>query len=195
MELTTNQKSPISDEKIVELYFERNERAIVETDVKYKKYLFSIAYNALGDRLDSEECLNDTYLGAWNAMPPTRPNVLKAFLTTIMRRLAIKRYYQKTQKSALPSEMTVALSELEGVIASDDACESTDTKRLAELLNAFVRSLSERRQFIFIARYYTAEPIDRIASELSVSRSTVNKELAAIRSQLKEKLESEGYSI
>ena len=100
MELTTNQKSPISDEKIVELYFERNERAIVETDVKYKKYLFSIAYNALGDRLDSEECLNDTYLGAWNAMPPTRPNVLKAFLTTIMRRLAIKRYYQKTQKSA-----------------------------------------------------------------------------------------------
>lgn len=195
MELTTNQKSPISDEKIVELYFERNERAIVETDVKYKKYLFSIAYNALGDRLDSEECLNDTYLGAWNAMPPTRPNVLKAFLTTIMRRLAIKRYYQKTQKSALPSEMTVALSELEGVIAADDACESTDTKRLAELLNAFVRSLSERRQFIFIARYYTAEPIDRIASELSVSRSTVNKELAAIRSQLKEKLESEGYSI
>ena len=128
-------------------------------------------------------------------MPPTRPNVLKAFLTTIMRRLAIKRYYQKTQKSALPSEMTVALSELEGFIASDDACESTDTKRLAELLNAFVRSLSERRQFIFIARYYTAEPIDRIASELSVSRSTVNKELAAIRSQLKEKLESEGYSI
>ena len=86
-------KMPMDDEKIVELYFRRDEKAIEETDFKYKKYLFSIAYNVLHDQLDCEECLNDTYLGAWNAMPPSRPHVLKAFLTTITRRLAMKRYH------------------------------------------------------------------------------------------------------
>ena len=81
-------KSSLNDEEIIELYWERNERAIDETDFKYKKYLFVIAYNILNDKLDCEECLNDTYLGAWNAMPPSRPNALKAFLTVIMRRIA-----------------------------------------------------------------------------------------------------------
>lgn len=87
MELQRKQtaKKPISDEKIIELYWSRDEKAIEETDLKYKKYLFSIAYNIVCDRLDCEECLNDTYLGAWNAIPPSRPNVLKAFLTTIVR--------------------------------------------------------------------------------------------------------------
>ena len=86
-------KTPMDDEEIVELYWNRNERAIEETDFKYKKYLFSIAYNIVHDRLDSEECLNDTYLGVWKAIPPTKPNVLIAFLTTITRRIAIKRYH------------------------------------------------------------------------------------------------------
>ncbi len=190
-----NERLPLCDEKIIALYFDRDEKAIEETDFKYQKYLFSIINNALANKLDSEECLNETYLGAWNAMPPTKPNLLKAFLAVIARRIAIRRYHVNTQKGAVPSEMTVALSELEDFVAADDACEAIDTRRLSELLNDFVRSLSERRQFIFIARYYTAEPIDRIASELSVSRSTVNKELAAIRSQLKEKLESEGCLI
>ena len=113
-------RAPIDDEKIVELYWARDEKAIDETDFKYRKYLFSIAYNVLHDKLDCEECLNDTYLGAWNAIPPTRPNVLKAFLTTIVRRIAIKRYHSALRKKAVPSEMTVSLSELEDFVSGDE---------------------------------------------------------------------------
>ena len=189
-------KMPMDDEKIVELYWERDEKAIEETDFKYKKYLFSIAYNALHDRLDSEECLNDTYLGAWNAMPPSKPNVLKAFLTTITRRIAIKRYHSKLRQTAIPSEMTVSLSELEGFIAgNEDVGTDFDAERLGRVISDFVRSLTERRQFIFMSRYYVADSIDTIAHDLSLSRSMVNKELAAVRCALREKLESEGYSI
>ena len=111
---------PMDDEEIVELYWNRNERAIEETDFKYKKYLFSIAYNIVHDKLDSEECLNDTYLGAWKAIPPTKPNVLIAFLTTITRRIAIKRYHSNLKQCKIPSEMTLSLSELEDFITGDD---------------------------------------------------------------------------
>ena len=89
----------MKDEKIIELFFARDEKAIEETDLKYKKYLLSVAYNIVHDRRDSEECLNDTYLGAWNAMPPSKPSVLKAFLTTIMRRISIKRYHSNLRKT------------------------------------------------------------------------------------------------
>ena len=198
MELQNKQtvRIPMDDDKIVELYWERNEKAIEETDFKYKKYLFSIAYNVLHDRLDSEECLNDTYLGAWNAMPPSRPNVLKAFLTVITRRIAIKRYHSNLRQNMIPSEMTVSLSELEDFVAGDgDVGSEFDAERLGHIISDFVRSLSKRRQFIFMSRYYVADPIDTIASDLNISRSMVNKELAAIRSALKETIESEGYSI
>ena len=198
MELQNKQtvRIPMDDDKIVALYWERDEKAIEETDFKYKKYLFSIVYNVVHDRLDCEECLNDTYIGAWNAMPPSKPNMLKAFLTTITRRIAIKRYHSNLKQSVIPSEMTVSLSELEIFLADDGDVDSEfDSERLGHVISDFVRSLSERRQFIFMSRYYVADPIDTIASDLSLSRSTVNKELAAIRSALKEKLESEGYSI
>ena len=196
MELQNKQtaKVPMDDEKIVELYWERDEKAIEETDFKYKKYLFSIAYNVVHDRLDCEECLNDTYLGAWNAMPPSRPNVLKAFLTTITRRIAIKRYHSNMRQNVIPSEMTVSLSELEDFVAGDgDVGADFDAERLGRVISDFVRRLPQRRRFIFMSRYYAYEPIDTIAKELDLSRSMVNKELAAIRKALKEKLESEGY--
>ena len=198
MELQNKQtvRIPMDDDKIVELYWERNEKAVEETDFKYKKYLFSIAYNIVHDRLDCEECLNDTYLGAWNAMPPSRPNVLKAFLTTITRRIAIKRYHSNMRQNVIPSEMTVSLSELEDFVAGDGDVDSEfDAERLGRVISDFVRSLSERRQFIFMSRYYVADPIDTIASDLNLSRSMVNKELSVIRSALKEKLESEDYFI
>lgn len=189
-------KAPMEDDKIIELYFSRDEGAIRETDLKYGKYLSTIIYNVLRDRLDCEECLDDTYLGAWNAMPPTRPTMLKAFLTTIARRTAIKRYHSGLRKHIVPSEMTVSLSELEDLVADDEAADTAlDTERLGRVISDFLRSLSERRQFIFMSRYYMADPIDTIAQSLGLSRSMVNKELAAIRRALKEKLESEGYKI
>jgi len=192
MELKHKQslKSPISDAQIISLYWSRNEKAIEETDFKYKQYLFTIANHIVHDPHDCVECLNDTYLAAWNAIPPTRPNVLKAFLTTIMRRIAINRYHSNRRQS----EMTVSLDELKDFISDDESTDSHfDAKELGRVISNFVRSLPQRRRFIFLSRYYVAESIDTIAKELHLSRSMVNKELAAIRNTLKEALESEGY--
>lgn len=187
---------PLSDESIIELYWQRDEKAIVETDLKYKQYLYTVAYNIVHDTLDCKECLNDTYLGAWNAMPPAKPNVLKAFLTTIMRRIAINRYHSKSRKNKIQSEMTVSLTELEDFLADDNSVDADfDATRLGQVISDFLRTLSKRRRFIFMSRYYMADSIDTIAKELGLSRSMVNKELAAIRKSLKEKLESEGYFI
>lgn len=192
MELQRNQsnKSTISDEAIIALYWNRDESAIEETDLKYKNYLYSVAYNIVHGRADCEECLNDTYLAAWNAMPPSKPNVLKAFLTTITRRIAINRFHSNMRHS----EMTVALSELEAFLTDGESVDSRlDAKELGRVISDFVRRLPQRRRFIFMSRYYAADPIDTIAKELDLSRSMVNKELAAIKRALKEKLESEGY--
>lgn len=181
---------PISDEQIIALYWNRNETAIEETARKYGNYLFSIAYNIVHDKSDCEECLNDTYLATWNAIPSSRPNILKAFLTTLMRRIAINRYHSNLRHS----EMTVALSELEDFLSDDESVDSQfDARELGRVISDFVRRLPQRRRFIFMSRYYAAEPIYTIAKELHLSRSMVNKELAAIRKALKEKLESEGY--
>lgn len=186
-------RMPMDDEEIVALYWERNERAIEETDFKYKSYLLSITYNVLYDRLDCEECLNDTYLGVWEAIPPTKPSSFQAFLTTVARRTAIKRYRRNLRKGRVPSELTVSLAELEEVIAVEDTLDAQmDATRIASVIGSLVWRLSERKRFIFMSRYYTASPIDVIAADLGVSRSTVNKELAAIRKALRTMLESEG---
>lgn len=189
-------KVPMDDDRIVELYWARDEGAIEETDRKYRKYLFAVAYNVVKDRLDCEECLNDTYLGAWNAMPPTKPRVLKGFLTTITRRIAIKRYHQKQRQGIIPSEMTVSLSELENFIAGDEEPSGDfQAERLGRVISDFIGSLSERGRYIFMSRYYVADPLDTIARDLNISRSTVCRELAAIRDALREKLESEGFTL
>lgn len=184
----------LSDEQIIDLYWQRQERAIEETDRKYKNYLYTVAYHIVGNGADCEECLNDTYLGTWNAIPPQKPNAFLAFLTVILRRVSINRYHANRRKSVVPSEMTVALSELENVLTDDQSMENIwNNRQLSWLISTFVRSLNQRRQFIFMSRYYAAEPIDAIAADLGLSRSMVNKELAAIRRALKQELGKEGY--
>jgi RNA polymerase sigma-70 factor (ECF subfamily) len=188
-------KSAMNDFDIVELFFQRDERAITETDAKYGKYLFSVAYNIVHDRIDCEECLNDTYLDAWNTIPPERPAVLKAFLAIIMRRRAIDRYKAEKRKKRIPSELTVSLSELEFTLSDDTPQSKLEAKELCRIISDFLRSLPERRAYIFMSRYYAARPIREIANKLCVSESTVNKELALIRQSLRKMLESEGYFI
>ena len=194
MELQT--KAAMSDEQIVELYWRRDERAIRETDRKYQHFLLTVAHNILRDAQDCEECLNDTYLGAWNAIPPTRPKVLQAFLATIMRRTAIDRYKAGKRQKRIDSELTVALSEVEEFLAdgSDPAAE-LDAHELGRVISEFIRALPKRRMYIFMSRYYTARPIGEIARLLGCSESTVNKEIAAIKRGLKEALEKEGYPL
>ena len=191
-----NQSSVLHDNEIIELYWNRDENAIKETDKKYKNYLLTVAHNILHDEPDCEECLNDTYSGAWNAIPPARPAVLKAFLTTIMRRIAVNRYHVKNARKRVPSNLTESLSDFDSMLSGTDEVESDyDAKVLGEVIGDFVRGLSERRQYIFIARYYVAMPIDVICSLLSVSKATVNREIAEIKQELKNKLESEGYEL
>ena len=188
-------RDPTDDGEIIDLFWQRDEKAIAETDKKYRSHLLAVAYNVLHDRLDSEECLNDTYAGAWDAIPPARPENLCAFLTTVMRRIAVNRYHSNRKKSNVPSEMTVALSELEGFLGEEDLTQAVDSYRLGRIISDFVRGLSSRQRFIFISRYYMASTVDQIAKKLCVSRSTVNKELAVVRKNLKETLESEDYLV
>ena len=195
MELRPNATATMQDTQIIELYWQRQEQAIQETDKKYKYYLLAIAFNIVHDTNDSEECLNDTYIDAWNAIPPARPISLQAFLATIMRRTAIDCYKARTRQKRMASELTVSLSEVENLIGNDDIYSEIDTKELGRVISDFVRSLSERRMYIFMSRYYIARPIKEIAKLLGCSKSTVNKEIAAIKCDLKGKLEKEGYSL
>lgn len=185
----------LSDGEIIVLYFDRDERAITETDRKYGRYLLSAAKNFLCDKADIDECVDDAYLGVWNAIPPVKPKCFKAFLVTILRRSAIKRVYSSKRKSIVPSELLLSFEELEIADIDENIHASFDAERLGEIIGDFVRSLSERRRYIFMSRYYEAQRVDVIARELSLSRSTVNKELSAIRDALRGTLESEGYSV
>lgn len=188
-------RAPLPDEEIIDLYFERDERAVDETDLKYRKYLFAVAYNILYCNEDCEECLNDTYVGAWNTMPPQRPLNLKAFLTTILRRSAINRYREAQMQKRVPSNMTSALEELDYMLSGDTVDDEVDAKRLGEVISAYLKTLSKRQRYIFMSRYYMAESIDKIASDMSVSKSTVNKEISLIKEGLKNTLEKEGYKV
>ena len=185
-----------NDSAIIELYFARDEGAIAQTDRKYRRFLLSIAGNILHDAHDSEECLNDCYLDVWNAIPPERPGNFKAFLAIVIRRKAIDRYKATCRKKRVPSELTASLSELEDILMDRNGIQSAlEDIELARLIDDFVRKLPNRQMYIFMSRYYAARPIAQIASRLGCSQSTVNKEIASIKRNLKQKLESEGYPI
>ena len=191
-----NNYAYLEDDEIINLYWLRDERAIAETDKKYRKYLFSVAYDILHNAGDCEECINDTYVDVWNSIPPAKPNLLKSFITAIMRRIAINAYYKKSKKSSVPTEMTVSLSELEACVCSADTVDGQiDAERLGKVISNYLHTLSPRKRYIFIARYYSLEPIDKIAKELSLSRSSINKELSHIKEGLRKALESEDFYI
>lgn len=184
------QPSVLSDEHIIDLYWRRDEAAIRATDQKYGPFLTKIAYHILRDELDCEECRNDTYLGAWNAIPPARPAVLPAFLTQIMRRTAINRYKERTAKKRVPSELTVSMEELNSALRSDETADSSlEAKELGRLISAYVRGLPARQRYIFIDRFYLAEPVETIAADLSISAPTVYREIRTIKRGLREYLE------
>lgn len=194
MSFFKGERAPLSDESIIDLFWQRNEMAIDETDLKYRHYLMTVAYNILSDSEDCEECLNDTYLGAWNTIPPERPNVFKAFLTVIIRRSAINKYNFRSAQKRVPSELTSSLDELISE-PSDSPANDDESRELGRIISDYIRSLTKRRRYIFMSRYYIAEPIDTIAEELGVSRSTVNKDIEAIKQGLLKALKDEGYSI
>lgn len=190
------EKSPVSDAGIIELYWQRSEDAIRETDFKYGSYLRAIAYNIVRDPGDCDECLNDTYVAVWNAIPPERPRLLQAYLATVMRRTAINCYNAKHRQKRILSEYASSLSDFEGFLSDGENPDAViESKELGRAISDFVRSLSERRMYIFMSRYYLARSIEEIAKTLKCSVSTVNKEIAAIKRELKRKLEEEGFTV
>lgn len=190
MSKSTEQQEIIADEQIIELYWRREEKAIQETDKKYGQFLFRIAYNILHERLDCEECQNDTYLGVWNAIPPTRPTVFPAFITQIMRRIAINRYKEKASKKRIPSELTISMEDVNGTLHGDDSVAvKYEMAEVGKIINNYMRELSDRQRYIFIDRFYLAESVETIATDLSISVPTVYREIDKIKHSLKLYLE------
>lgn len=176
----------ISDGEIIELYWLRDEAAIKRTDEKYGGFLYAMALNILHEHRDCEECRNDTYLSAWNAIPPAKPMFFRAFISQIMRRTAINRYYQNTGKRKIPSELTVSMDECGEFIAEEKSSdEEIDARELGRLISDFVRGLPAKRQYIFMGRFYFADSVAVIADELKVSKSAVYKEIKKLRKELR----------
>jgi len=187
------QKALLSDQEIVELYWQREERAITATDDKYGNYLFVIAYNIVHDKMDCEECLNDTYLGTWNSIPPARPKAFQAFISKIMRCAAINKFKARSADRRIPSEMTIALEEMDEFISSNDSIEEERcTEALGKAISEYLDTLDDNSATMFICRYYYADKVDDIARMMKVHRSTVFRGLADMRQGLKEKLIKEG---
>ncbi len=189
-------KTILADEQIVELYWQRDEKAIVCTDSKYGPYLFRIAYNILHDRLDAEECQNDAYRAIWDRIPPTRPTVFPAFLTQIMRNIATDRYKRRNSQKRVPTELTVSMEELNDALCSDESVEAMmQAEEVGRLISAYVKTLPKRGRFIFMDRYYMADPAEHIAKELGISVPTVYRELDKIRKGLRAYLERNGVYV
>jgi RNA polymerase sigma-70 factor (ECF subfamily) len=195
-EIRQEDESSMPDEEIVGLYWERDEKAIFHTDKKYGKFLFQISYNILQQELDCEECVNDTYLNAWNAIPPKRPSPLGAFLSRITRNLSVDRYRKQSAERRIPSELTVSLDEFGQEVAYSPSLEDEYLiSEISKVINEYLHSLSSREWLIFICRYYYSDRISKIAEMLSVSERTVNRELAKMREGLRQKLLEGGVCI
>ena len=184
----------MEDERIVALYWSRSEAAITETASKYGSYLNSISYNILSDREDAQECVNDTYHDAWNAMPPHRPSVLATFLGKITRRISIDRWRKRNADKRGGGELPLALEELEECVSGSGSVEEALRRReLAELLNGFLNTLSTTERRVFLCRYWYLDSIPSIARQFGFSQSKVVSMLHRTRGKLRVMLEKEGY--
>jgi len=186
----------MDDTKIIDLYWSRSERAISETAEKYGTYCHSIAFRILHDHQDSEECVNDTWLGAWRAMPPQRPAVLATFLGRITRNLAINRWKESTAEKRGSGEMTVALEELKECVPAPGGVEGVlEDMALAEALSRFLLSLPQEPQRFFVQRYWYVCPIREIADRSGASPGKVKMSLLRTRRSLRKFLREEGITV
>ena len=183
----------MEDSEIIALYWDRNETAIDHTNKKYGRYLAKIAYNILADREDSQESVNDTYLAAWNSMPPHKPNVLSSYLGKLTRRISIDLLRKKTSQKRSPGEYVLSLQELEGCISGGNTTEeSVDCQILAEAITSYLRSISEEARNVFIGRYYYLDPVKEIANYTRISESKAKILLHRTRQGLWAYLQKEG---
>ena len=182
----------MEDNKIVELYWERSESAIKETKKKYGRYCHYIAYNILYSDQDAEECVNDTYVKAWNSIPPQKPERLSAFLGKITRNIALNRYkYDRAQKRCANAKLVFDEAD-EIISASQSNVSIADEVALRDAINSFVASLSRETRIIFVRRYWYLSPIKDISKDYGIPQGTVKSILSRTRKQFKEHLLKEG---
>lgn len=184
----------VEDKRIVELYFERNESAIKETDLKYGAYCYAVSNNILHNNEDSEECVNETWVRAWNTIPPKKPQYLRMFLAKITRNISFNLYNSYNAKKRGCREIHLILEELSECIASESYVEDDCiAKELAQILRIFVKDLPEREGNIFLRRYFFSEPISVIAEKYCISENNATVILSRTRRKLKQLLINEGY--
>ena len=181
----------MTDQQIVALYWQRSESAIAETDRHYGRYFHYIAYSILQDEEDAKETVNDTYLKAWNTIPPQRPHHLKAFLGRITRQLSINRLEHNSAQKRAGSQYQFALDELSECIAQNQE-DFADTIALRDSLNQFLHALPTDARRVFIRRYWHLHSISEIAADLSMSESKVKSLLMRTRKKLKQHLTEGG---
>ena len=184
----------MEDNQIIELYWQRDEGAISESSRKYGSYCQSIAFNILQNNEDSEECVNDTWLKAWDSMPPHKPDCLRLFLAKITRNLSFNRYNANKAKKRGGGEMTLVLDELAECISNEtDPEEAIINKELNEYIIGFVHTLPERERNIFVRRYFFVDTVKSISKRYGLSENYVSVTLNRTRKMLKKKLKKEGY--
>ncbi len=185
----------MQDEQIIDLYWKRSEEAIRETSVKYGRYCSTIAWNILYSQEDSEECVNDTWLNAWNAMPPQRPGFLKAFLGKITRNLALNRYEMRHAEKRGGGETPLVLDELAECVGDGSAGSPEDALVLTACLNRFLSGMKPEDRKIFVQRYWYVRSVKEIAADLQLGESKVKMTLLRQREKLKKALEEEGVAV
>ena len=180
----------LPDEQIISLYNARNEQAIAATADKYGNFCMSLSYDILRSRPDAEECVNDTYLRAWNSIPPAKPKSLQAFLAAITRRLSLDRY--REQRAAKRNrDLEVSFEELSDMIRAPD--EMADG--LPDLLNDFLRALPLPERRLFLRRYWLSVPTETLAAEEGTTKNAVTVRLYKTRNKLKAYLQERGYTV
>lgn len=186
----------MQDEQIVQMYWDRDEAAIAATREKYGGYLFTIAENILLCREDSMECVNDTYLAAWNSIPPHRPQVLQSYLCKLIRRIAIDIYRKNNRLKRKNSAYDVSLSELSECISDKVTPENTlEYKRLAKAIGDYLRSIPKTDRMLFVCRYYFMDSLRDAAKYCKLREGTAKTVLYRTRCGLREFLEMEGFDL
>lgn len=181
----------MEDHDIVTLYWERSETAIQETDQKYGKYCYAIAYNILYSHEDAEECVNDTYVKAWDTMPPERPVRLSAYLGTITRNIALNRYAHD-HAGKRNTHLTEVYDEAAAAVPDTDMEDLADELALREVINTFVAALPRETRVIFVRRYWYFSTVKDIAKDYGLPEGTVKSILSRTRKRFREHLEKEG---
>ena len=178
----------IEDEKIIDLFFNRSEKAIQELDIKYGKVCHKLSYNILNNKQDAEECVNDAYLGAWNAIPPTRPNPLLSYIVKIVRNISLKIYWRK-EAAKRSGHYKIALEEIEGYITDQKTVEDEiEARELARIIEEFLDTLTVENLVIFMRRYWFADSYKDIAELVGISEKNISVRLTRIREKMKQYL-------